>query len=123
MALWLPVLLGSGIALYFALDREPEAWIAPTFLAMAIVFAALGRSIGSVFVAAVALAAIALGFTVAHWRSHDVAAPVLERRLASVSVTGRIVAIEARAEGERILLDRLAIAGLPPSQTPERIRV
>jgi hypothetical protein len=29
LALWLPVLLGTGIALYFALDREPEAWIAP----------------------------------------------------------------------------------------------
>ena len=123
LALWLPVLLGVGIALYFAFEREPEAWIAPAFLAVALAFAVLGRSVGSVFVASVALAAVSLGFAVAQWRSHDVAAPVLERRLASVAVAGRIVAIEPRAEGERVLLDRLSIAGLAPAQTPERIRV
>ena len=123
LSLWLPVLLGCGIAFYFALPSEPDFWIAPAFFAFAATFAALGRANAGVFLLASGLAATALGFGVAQWRASDVAAPVIEQRLASVAVAGRIVAIEPRAEGVRLLLDRLAIAGRTPAQTPERIRV
>jgi competence protein ComEC len=123
LSLWLPVMLGSGVAFYFSLPREPEFWIAPAFFAFAATFAVLSRANAAAFTLASALAATALGFGVAQFRTDDVAAPVLEQRLASVAVAGRIVAIEPRAEGVRLLLDRLSIAGRDPARTPERIRV
>ena len=45
--LWLPVFLGSGIALYFTLIIEPALWLGPAIaLAAALVAVLLRRSVG-----------------------------------------------------------------------------
>lgn len=123
LVLWLPVLLATGIGVYFVLPDEPERWIAPSFFTVAVAFGLAGRAVGAVRLLAAILAAMALGFALAQTRAHDVAAPVVERRQGPVAVTGRIVAIEPRADGVRVLLDRLSIAGFAPSRTPETIRL
>ncbi|MBL8834080.1 MAG: ComEC/Rec2 family competence protein [Rhodospirillales bacterium] len=123
LVLWLPVLLATGIGVYFALPDEPERWIAPAFLAVAVLFGLVGRAVGAVRLLAAILAAMALGFALAQTRAHEVAAPVVERRMGPVAVAGRIVAIEPRADGVRMLLDRLSIAGFLPARTPETIRL
>jgi competence protein ComEC len=121
--LWLPVLLAIGIGLYFSLPVEPESWIAPAFLAVAVAFGVVGRAVGAVRLLAAALAALTLGFALAQMRAHDVAAPVVERRMGPVAVAGRVLAVEPRADGVRILLDRLSLAGFVPARTPETIRL
>jgi hypothetical protein len=42
-ALWLPVCLGSGIAFYFLLDREPAIWMGPLGIAAALAIGVAGR--------------------------------------------------------------------------------
>lgn len=123
VVLWIPVLLGAGIAIYFSLPEEPGRWIAPGAMALAMAFGLLGRSVGAVRALAVAVCATTLGFAVVQWRANAVAAPVVERRAGPVSLTGRVLAVEPRADGVRVLLDRLSIDRLAPAATPETVRL
>jgi competence protein ComEC len=123
VVLWIPVLLGAGIAFYFALPEEPGIWLAPGLLAVAGAFGMLGREVGAVRVLAAALCAASLGFALAQWRAQAVAAPVVERRIGPVTLTGRVVAVEPRADGVRVLFDRLSVDRLAPAATPETVRL
>jgi len=123
LVLWLPVALGAGIGAYFALGAEPEFWIAPSFAALALAFAIAGRGQAAVLALALLVGAASCGFALAQRRAHDVAAPVVERRMGPVPVTGRVLAVEPRAEGTRLVLDRVAIGRLPPASVPERVRL
>jgi competence protein ComEC len=121
--LWLPALFGFGIGGYFGLAAEPSAWTAPAAIVIAIVAGTLLRRRATVLAAAIGIVAIAAGMTLAQWRAHRVAAPVLEHRLGPVSLEGRVVSVEIREGGRRVVLDQLEIAGLPPSKTPATVRV
>ncbi|MFM7346583.1 MAG: ComEC/Rec2 family competence protein, partial [Tagaea sp.] len=123
LVLWLPVMFGTGVGLYFALGAEPDFWIAPAFALTALAFAVLGRSLAGVRALAGALLALSSGFAIAQYRAHDVTAPTIERRLGPVTVEGRAIEIEPRPEGVRVTLDRLSIQGLAPDRTPERVRL
>jgi len=115
--LWLPVALGCGIAGYFALANEPARWVAPVGIAASTLLALLlRRSQGAVLLAA-ALGAVFAGAALAQWRTAMVAASVLERRWGPDEVTGRVVAIEIRPEGRRVVLDRVTLPGLAPAIT------
>jgi len=74
-------------------------------------------------VVSVAFLVAAIGFTTVQWRAHAVSAPVIERRLGPVEIEARVVAIEMRVEGRRLLLDRLRIDGLEPARTPDHVRL
>jgi len=122
LILWLPVAFGAGIALYFSLDHEPAAWPAAVVLFLAATIALL-RWPRTEALATVAVAVAAAGFLIVQFHAASVAAPVLDRRLGAVDVGGRVLEVEARQEGVRLLLDRVTIADLPPGRTPERIRL
>src|SRR5690349_13514100 len=81
--LWLPVLLGAGIGLYFASPFEPSlAWAGvATSLSLACMFALLGTNRTSLRIVFSVVAAVAVGFVLAKVRTEFVAAPVLERRV------------------------------------------
>jgi competence protein ComEC len=121
-ALWLPVFLGAGVALYFALRSEPPLWLGPAVLAAAGLSLLTARDTGT-RLAAIALAMMALGFSAAQWRTWQASAPQIERRLGPVSVEGRVVELERRGNGSRVTLDRLAIEGLAAAKTPLKVRV
>jgi competence protein ComEC len=121
--LWLPVLFAAGIGVYFALAAEPPAWVAPAAAVTAAAAGVLLRRRPGAILAAIGVIAAASGMTLVQWRAHQVAAPVLERRLGPVEVEGRIISVDIRAEGRRIVLDRLEIARLPRSKTPATVRV
>ena len=53
----------------------------------------------------------------------SVAAPVLEKRIGPVAVTGRIAGIEDRANGRRVTLDHVAIPGVDGPRTPYSVRI
>jgi competence protein ComEC len=122
-ALWLPVGVAVGIAVYLAVPVEPAFWptlmIVPTLALGA--FLLRGRPLA--FGALAALLAVALGFALTQWRAASVAAPMLDRPLGLVRVEGRVALVERLPGGPRVTLDEVAIGGLAPGATPARVRV
>ena len=121
--LWLPVLLGTGIGIYFSLTIEPPLWLGLTLAAIAVSRVALERWHERRIAAALALAAVAVGFAAAEVETRLVAAPVLERPTGSVVVEGRIIEVEPLPEGKRITLEPRRIGELPRGKLPARIRI
>ncbi|MBI2978602.1 MAG: hypothetical protein HYY38_07245, partial [Rhodospirillales bacterium] len=94
-ALWLPVMFGLGIAVYFALRFEPPLWLGLGGVAVTAAFGLAVRrrqwdSSGLAIAGLVALAMLAAGFTTAQWRTASVAAPVLAKRIGPTAITGRV---------------------------------
>jgi competence protein ComEC len=121
--LWLPVALGAGVGGYFVLPYEPVAWAAPVIVATTALLGLLLYRRVTLSVACLALTVSAAGFALAQWRTHAKAAPVLAARWGPGEVTGRVVNVEYRPEGRRVILDRLHMPGLSDRETPGRVRV
>lgn len=122
--LWLPVFFGAGIGLYFGLSREPPGWLGA--IAFAIAAAAAGLASyrrPRLLFAAVPAALVAAGFAVAQGRTAWVEAPVLARKTPPVMVQGRIVEIESKTTGYRVILDHVRIEGQARAAVPERVRI
>jgi len=123
--LWLPVCLGAGIWVYFALPEEPApGWAALALLPLAALLSGAAWRGGWAGVAlALALGAAATGFSVALMHTHRLAAPVLAAPLAE-TVEGRILGLDRSGSGApRLLLDRVRVYGLEAGATPARIRL
>ncbi|MGC2198534.1 MAG: ComEC/Rec2 family competence protein [Stellaceae bacterium] len=121
--LWLSVFFGFGIGFYFALKVEPPLW-------PGLVTAIAG--IGAVFSvwrqpawceAALALTALAAGFALMRETAWERQAPMLERRLGPVVVTGRVLDIDLQERGWRVVIENDALPGLDPGEQPRRLRL
>ncbi len=129
LSLWLPVFLGLGVGIYFALPVEPAWWAGAVLAILAAALFAMIRSSRSMpamaGVAAAALLASALGLTAAQLRAVVVAAPVLAEKIGPVSIEGRVVFVEIlpAKEGARVTLEKLRISRVEPDRTPEAVRV
>jgi competence protein ComEC len=120
--LWLPVLMGAGIGLYFSLKSEPPVWIGPVALLFTALAAGLSwRSDRGRFPAAGCLA-FALGFASAQFQAHHVAAPVLERRVFA-NLEGRVSSVDPLPEGSRLVIAPGSIGDNDPAKLPARVRV
>lgn len=93
--LWLPVALGTGVALFFSLPGDLGPAFGWTAAASSLFLVALARRRpltpvmpGEVLL--LGLAVLIAGLVLAQWRLHDVAAPVLERP-GAYGVEGRVV--------------------------------
>jgi competence protein ComEC len=115
-SLWLPVFLGAGAALYFALPAEPPGWSGPALLAAAIVLGWAGRRY---FLFALA-AAVILGLGAAKMRESLLAAPVLEKSMVA-HLSGRLEAIDWRDRGARLVLGDVASGAM--ANPPARVRI
>lgn len=121
---WTPVFMALGIGSWFALRSEPGFSI----------YCAVGvAGAGAVFVAwrwpngwsalGWALAMVALGVTLAGWRAHRVAEPVLSYRYYG-PVEGRLVGVDRSAsDALRLTLDHVRLDRVPPHRTPARVRL
>ena len=123
--LWLPVGLGTGIGLYFALPVEPApAWAGLAALAgVAACFGAAGTGRAGLRVALAALAAIAFGFALAKLRTEAVAAPVLSHKLGPLGRDGRIEQAELLGNGIRFVLGDLRARRVGNDALPARVRI
>jgi competence protein ComEC len=119
--LWLPVALGVGAGGYFALPAEPGMGLGWAALAGGLALAAIAIA-GWQRVGAALLAALLLGFGLARLRETRVATPVLDHAIVA-HLTGRIVSIEPRTRGVRLVLDDLRSGAFAPGQTPRRARI
>lgn len=122
--LWLPVIMGAGIALYFAWDREPPGWTVWTALVPA---AGLAWRPARLHLAArcvlMALAALATGHGAALVSARLADAPVLQRP-AAITLEGRVVMRDkAQSGAPRVLLDHVTLFGRDGADTPRRVRV
>ncbi len=122
-ALWLPVGFALGVGVYFGLDFEPPGWLGAAVLAGAAGLGLFGRKRPGLFVAALALGVAAAGFTAGQVRTATVAAPILEKRLGPVGLSGQVLDMEPRVKNYRIILHRLEIRPLSRDKVPEKVRV
>ncbi|MEQ3626294.1 MAG: ComEC/Rec2 family competence protein [Celeribacter sp.] len=124
LLLWVPVCLGAGIGIYFALPVEPAVmhWL---MLALGTICAAcLASWIGEAAAPLIwALVLVALGVGLGGWRSYHVAEPVLGFRYYG-PVEGRIVAIDRSAsDAVRLTLDRVRLDRVNLERRPARVRI
>ena len=122
-ALWLPVLFGAGIGVYFALPGEPAPWIAAVLAGSGILLTLVFRRRPRFLAVAVCLLAVASGFGAANLRTLAVEAPVLERRIGPVWIEARILRVEAGEKGVRLLVTDIGGERLSRVSVPERARV
>ena len=122
--LWIPALFGAGIATYFALPSEPSLIVATSPAGLAIVLALVWRTGGMALLATSAALAVAFGFAAAKLRSDRVAAPVIDRPIGPVEVTGWIELVEPRPErGQRLTVRVATMDKVARENWPARIRV
>ena len=121
--LWLPVFLGAGIGFYFALTVEPPWWlglaatIAAAALAVALRHWQIWRGV------AIILAFTAAGFAIIQLSRWEHGFPILERRLGSVAVTGRVIDIDQVERGWRAVIAPDPLPGIAPDAQPWRLRI
>ncbi|MDX2113203.1 MAG: ComEC/Rec2 family competence protein [Alphaproteobacteria bacterium] len=123
LPLWIPVMLGAGMALYFSLLFEPPSWPALTLLALFVLAGCLLRRHLLARVLCIALALLAGGFALAQFRTQLVSTPVLYGELFYKTVEARVDDIHLREKARRLVLTDAAIEGLPTQRTPQRLSI
>jgi competence protein ComEC len=124
-ALWLPVALGAGIGLYFALPFEPGAMFglslgtAGVLIALA---ALLVQELGLKAVLALSAATL-IGFGAAKLRSDLVAAPVLGHRIGPVRMEGRVVFAQIHGKSRRAVIALAHVDRDEGGAMPAQVRV
>jgi competence protein ComEC len=122
--LWLPVLLGLGIGIYFSLADEPSLLTAGGLAAGALMLRLGAPRATWALLGANILLAVAAGFALAKARVELVRAPVLAKEMRAVAVQGYIESIEPRARsGERLTLRLTRVGDLGADATPYRARI
>jgi competence protein ComEC len=121
--LWLPVFFGAGIGLYFVLKFEPPLWpgVVGTIAGAGLSFAL--RRHPAWCEAALALTVFAAGFALICLTAWERQAPMLQRHLGPVTITGRIVDIDLAQNGWRIVVEPDPMAGGDPTAQPRRLRL
>ncbi len=130
--LWMPVFMAAGIGWYFSLNFEPPGILSGLGLAVCVSLTALafpGRRTsglqGMAYGCALAALMVALGLGLAQARTHRLAAPMLEKALGPVDLSGTVQNVEMleAGKGVRLILGDLAIERLAPEKTPRFVRV
>ena len=122
--LWLPVLFGAGIAVYFALSFEPLTTAAVLPAVAALALHAAGPRAGIAGLVTGAILAATLGVAAAKLRTEAMRAPVLQTRMGLIDVYGHVELIEPRATGgQRVTLRVTAMEKHETETWPARVRV
>src|SRR5271166_6965493 len=121
--LWLPVFFGAGIGVYFALRLEPPLWpgVAAAIAGAGLSFALRRHPVWCE--AALALTVFAAGFALMGETAWERQAPMLQRHLGPVTLTGRVIDIDLAQKGWRIVVEPDPVAGLDPTGQPHRLRL
>lgn len=121
--LWLPVLLGIGIGFYFSLSFEPAWYIGPLIFGFLVWVVWLARHRVVILVFAIAALVVTAGFTAGTTRTLLVGHTVLDREIGPSRVSGQVIEVQARETGARLIVSNPDIAGLPASDTPQKVRI
>lgn len=126
-SLWIPIALATGAGGYFALPIEPGlGWaLATAGIALAAGWFAVAVESAGTRILLALVAALALGFGAARFRTEMVAAPVLAHRIGPVHFDARVVQSEPRGYGSRLVLEPVAsgrLAGIMPKRVRLSVR-
>lgn len=124
LLLWVPVMFGVGITIYFALSVEPTKMQTGVIAMSGLGCAAFIRPKYAVRTALLLSASlIFFGVSYSAFRTTVATAPVLERHYYG-PVYGRIIGLDRSATNSlRVLLDQLYLPGFPVNETPKRVRI
>ncbi|CAN7348567.1 ComEC/Rec2 family competence protein [Phenylobacterium sp. LjRoot219] len=117
---------GVGAAVYFALPREPQAWLAWALLGLGLSLLVAARRLGPpLATAAAVLAACGLaGFAVAKLRIEQVKAPIAVEAAGPQRLEGWVLDVASPGQGgQRLLIAPYRIEVLAPEATPIRVRI
>ncbi len=127
LVLWLPVAMGAGVLMYFALRFEPPGWLGGSVAAAALPGIVLLRR-QEAWPAVVArvvlllLAAGAVGFAAAQLATARAPPPeALSRR--AVVLTGTVRLVELLPQGRRVTLAHARLGNAPPLRRLVRVRL
>src|SRR5438045_796503 len=120
---WLAVAFGTGIIIYFSVDREPALWASTALFATAIACAVLLRHRPFAFAAALGCAAIAAGLAGATIKRALIEHPVLSTPAWNVDIGGFVEMREERERSDRITLRAAHVSGPRLPEQLERVRV
>lgn len=120
---WVPVAFGTGIASYFAADREPAIWAVLPMAAAAAALAFLARRRAVAFPIAIAVAGGLAGLAVATLQAARISHPVLKAPIASAALSGFVEIREERERSDRVVIrvERFEASG--SASAPQRVRV
>lgn len=121
--LWCGVFFALGIGIYFALPSEPNVWFSIILAFMTGVLLFLGRQ---EYFSRLILSYVffcALGFFVVTLKANIVAAPVLQDPIFDTKISGVVVKVEPRTDGQRLTLGQVTISSLALDKTPRYVRV
>ncbi len=122
-ALWTPVVLGAGVAIFFELPMVLPLWLLIATAALAGLILALRPPL-LVTTSAALMFLLASGGVLGELRVRQVAAPMLSDEVGPSWITGRIIRIEMNEDGaRRITLAPQSIEDLGGAQMPARIRL
>ncbi len=121
--IWMPALIGLGVAIYFSLKFEPRLSTGLLLLVLCAALCGTLRHRPALARTAAALTLVALGFAAAEFRTWAVSAPVLHAPVGPALVSGRVVNVELQTKSARIVLSDVRISGLPPQDTPAQVRM
>ncbi|MDZ4312665.1 MAG: ComEC/Rec2 family competence protein [Cypionkella sp.] len=121
---WVPVFLGCGIALWFALPFEPDlTFYAAGFAAFLALIVIYRLGLELLHPPLVILACLLAGVLAAGLRAHLVAAPMLEHRYYG-AVQGRVIHVDrSQSDALRITLDHVVLQDMPRDKTPLNVRI
>ena len=121
--LWLPVWVAGGITWYFSLKYEPYTYSGTILLCLTLLpLFLLRRRKTAVFLLG-AMALVAFGFTLAQMRAHTIDSAILSTPLSFVHISGKIIEINPKPKGSKLVLSEVIIDKLPKAQTPKHISV
>lgn len=119
---FVPVGIGCGVGLWFALSFEPGMALYVPCVVGVLAMAGMAR-LDLWHAPAIFVAAILCGFLAAGLRVHLVQAPMLDFRYYG-PVTGRVIEVDrSQSDALRITLDRVQLDRVAPDRTPRRVRV
>lgn len=134
---WLPLWLACGIGAWLALPFQPSLaahlaiwaaagglWLAGRVGCRAAARGRLGWGpVDGLRLLALAVLTAAAGFSLAGWRSEQVAAPVLDFRYYG-PVEGRLIGVDRSGRDRlRLVLDEVVLRDMAPARTPAMVRL
>jgi competence protein ComEC len=120
---WFAVAYGAGIVLYFTAEREPALWAAAGLTAFCALAAVLLRRQIVPYIVALGAFGIALGFSVATFKTSLIDHPVLRFSTSGVTVAGFVELREESQHTDRFVLRVERIEGGRMEEKPQRVRL
>ena len=124
LAVFVPVMIGVGIGLYFQLPQEPDIWVViiggVATLGLGLVAQRVNRP---AFLPLMISFLILLGIFSGVLRTHQVNGPQLTTEYRYAEIIGMVSAVEVRADSTRLSLYPEVIEGVEEADLPRKVRV